>query len=60
MKKTTSKILTKLNKTVSDSGLKKKKIADEIGVSPQHLSYVLAGTRTLTVDLHAKIEAVCK
>jgi len=48
-------VLLKLRKYINDSGLKKKKVAEQLGISAGHLSYILNDKRDLTIDLENKI-----
>ncbi len=41
---------TSIYKAINDSGLKKRYIAERIGVSEQTLSSMIAGKRKITVD----------
>ena len=48
-------ILVKLKRYIDNSGLKKKKVAEQLGISVGHLSYVLNDKRELSIDLENKI-----
>ena len=53
-------ILVKLRKYIDESGLKKKKVAEQLGISIGHLSYVLNDKRELSIDLENKIRELIK
>jgi len=44
-----------INKRIKLLGLKKKHIANRIGISPVELSYYLNGTRKMPVDVQTKL-----
>jgi len=48
-------ILEKLDKYIKSSGLKKQKVAENLDISPQHLSGVINKRYPLSVDLEQKI-----
>ena len=48
-------ILQQLKKTIDERGLKKKKVAEILGISPGHLSYILSETRDISIELENRI-----
>ena len=53
-------ILTKLDNYIKETGLKKKKVAEKLGVTPQHLSSVLSGKYELSSKLENDIRLLLK
>ena len=53
-------ILISLKKYIDENGFKIKKIAEKLGVSSGHLSYVLNNKRELSIDLEKKIRELLK
>jgi plasmid maintenance system antidote protein VapI len=41
---------------IKDKGIKKKKVAEEIGCTPEHLSRVLSGKTPLSIDLEIRLK----
>ncbi len=48
-------IIEKLKEHIRETGIKKSKIAEKLGVSAGHLSFVINGKRDLSIDLERKI-----
>ncbi len=48
-------IVKQLSKYIEDSGLKKMKVAQLIGCSKEHLSYILNGHRIMSDDLERRV-----
>ena len=53
-------MIKELKKYIENTGLKKSKIAEKLGVSQGHLSYVLNGKRELSIELENKIRLLIK
>jgi plasmid maintenance system antidote protein VapI len=49
-------MLKKLRDYINKEGIKKNKIAEKLGCSKEHLSYVINGKRPLSSSLEAKIK----
>lgn len=49
-------IVKKLINWISESGLKKKKVAEILKISPGHLSYILNGKRDPSITVEFRIK----
>ena len=45
---------------IKDKGIKKKKVAQEIGCTPEHLSRVLCGKLPMSIDLELRLKKYLK
>lgn len=53
-------VIKKLENYIKDSGIKQKKIAETLDVSPQHLSSVINGKYKLSLRLEEQIKQLVK
>lgn len=53
-------ILEKLKQYIKDNGYKQQKIAEKLGVTPQHLSNVIAKRYSLSTDMEGKIRELIR
>lgn len=49
-----------IDKAITDSGIKKKKVADELGVRPETLSRKIKNPETFTAEQMAKLSYILK
>lgn len=49
-----------IGEAIVDSGLKKKKVADELGIRPETLSRKIANPETFTAEQMAKLSYILK
>ena len=53
-------MIKELKKYIINSGLKKSKVAEKLGCSSGHLSYILNGHRVASLELENRIKELLK
>ena len=51
-------LISKLKDWIESQGLRKSKVAEMLGITPIHLSYILGGSRNPSIDLEERIRAL--